>query len=127
MSFQYGHFGTGFDVMTPTAEAQRFGDLLERRGVDVTVIKLVQSGEDSYGQPVFTESPRSEKAFVKRDEGEEILPPGTVKTGLLKVFLSTWAAIGEEGYEVEVDGVRYYVTGLDRTRAYIEAEAERKA
>lgn len=127
MSFQHGHFGEGFDVMTPTAEALRFGDLLERRGVDVTVIKLVQSGEDSYGQPVYIESPRSEKAFVERDEGEEILPPGTVKKGLLKAFLATWAAIGEEGYEVEVDGVRYYVTSLDRTRAYIEAEAERKA
>ena len=113
--------------MTPTAEALRFGDLLERRGVDVTVVKLVQMGEDSYGQPVYTESPRSEKAFVERDEGERILPPGTVQAGLLKVFLSTWAAIGEEGYEVEVDGVRYYVVGLDRTRAYIEAEAERKA
>ncbi|MCW3978410.1 MAG: hypothetical protein NWF12_01555 [Candidatus Bathyarchaeota archaeon] len=127
MSFQYGHFGTGFDVMTPTAEALRFGDLLERRGVDVTVVKLVQKGEDSYGQPVYTESPRDEKAFVERDEGERILPPGSIKEGLLKVFLATWAAIGEEGYEVEVDGVRYYVVGLDRTRTYIEAEAERKA
>jgi hypothetical protein len=127
MSFQYGHFGEGFDVMTPTAEALRYGDLLDRRGVDITVIKLVETGEDSYGQPVYTESPRSEKAFVERDEGERIMPSGMVKTGLLKVFLATWAAIGEEGYEVEVEGVRYYVKSLDRTRAYIEAEAERKA
>ena len=127
MSFQYGHFGEGFDVMTPTEEDLRFSDLLDRRGVDVTVVKLVESGEDSYGQPVYSESHRDEKAFVERDEGERILPPGTVKTGLLKVFLASWAAIGEDGYEVEVDGVRYYVTALDRTRAYIEVKARRKA
>ena len=126
MSFQYGHFGEGFDVMTPTAEALGYGDLLERRGLDVTIIKLVESGEDSYGQPVYTESPRSEKAFVEKDEGERILPPGIVKTGILKVFLATWAAIGEEGYEVEVDGIRYHIMALDRTRAYIEAKARRK-
>ena len=127
MSFQYGQFGEGFDVLTPTEEALRFGDLLEIRGKDITVIKLVETGEDSYGQPVYSESPRDEKAFIERDEGERILPPGTVKKGLLKLFLAAWAAIGEDGYEVEVDGVRYHVTALDRTRAYIEAKARRKA
>jgi hypothetical protein len=127
MSFQYGQFGEGFDVMTPTAEALKFGDFLEIRGKGITVVKLVETGEDSYGQPVYSESERSEKAFVEMDEGEMILPPGTVKTGLLKLLLAAWAAIGEEGYEVEVDGVRYYVIGLDRTWAYIEAKARRKA
>ena len=127
MSFQYGQFGEGFDVMTPTAEALRFGDFLEIRGKDITVVKLVETGEDSYGQPVYSESPRDEKAFIERDEGERILPPGMVKKGLLKLFLAAWAAIGEDGYEVEVDGVRYHVTALDRTRAYIEAKARRKA
>ena len=127
MSFQYGQFGEGFDVLTPTEEALRFGDLLEIRGKDIIVIKLVETGEDSYGQPVYSESPRDEKAFIERDEGERILPPGTVKKGLLKLFLAAWAAIGEDGYEVEVDGVRYHVMALDRTRAYIEAKARRKA
>jgi len=127
MSFQYGHYGEGFDVMTPTVEALRFGDLVDRRGVGVTVIKLVETGEDSYGQPVYSESERAEKAFVERDGGERALPPGAVKEGLLRVFLKAWAAIGEDGYEVEVEGVRYHVTALDRARAYIEAEAVRKA
>jgi hypothetical protein len=127
MSFQYGHFGTGFDVMTPSEEALRFGDFVDRRGTGVTVIKLIESGEDSYGQPVYSESPRDEKAFVQRDEGERIMPPGTVKTGLVKVLLKAWAAIGEEGYEIEVDGIRYHVVALDRMRAYIGAEAVRKA
>jgi len=127
MSFQYGQFGEGFDVLTPTEEALRFGDLLEIRGKDITVVKLVETEEDSYGQPVYSESPRDEKAFIERDEGERILPPGTVKKGLLKLFLAAWAAIGEDGYEVEVDGVRYHVTALDRTRAYIEAKTRRKA
>jgi hypothetical protein len=127
MSFQYGHFGTGFDVMTPKEEALRFGDFVDRRGTGVTVIKLIESGEDSYGQPVYSESPRDEKVFVQRDEGERILPPGTVKDGLIKVFMKAWAAIGEEGYEIEVDGIRYHVVALDRMRAYIGAEAVRKA
>lgn len=127
MSFQYGQFGEGFDVLTPTEEALRFGDLLEIRGKNVTVIKLVETGEGSYGQPLYSESPREEKAFVEREEGERILPPGTIKEGLMKLFLKSWAAIGEDGYEVEVDGVRYHVAALDRTRAYIEAKARRKA
>ncbi len=127
MSFQYGHFGEGFDVMVPTSEALRFSDFVELRGADITVIKLIESGEDSYGQPVYSESPRDEKVFVQRDEGERILPPGTVKEGLIKVFLKTWAAIGEEGYEIEVDGIRYHVAALDRTLAYIKAKAVRKA
>ncbi len=126
MSFQYGHFGEGFDVMVPTSEALRFSDFVELRGADITVIKLIESGEDSYGQPVYSESPRDEKVFVQRDEGERILPPGTVKEGLIKVFLKTWAAIGEEGYEIEVDGIRYHVAALDRTLAYIKAKAVRK-
>lgn len=127
MSFQYGHFGEGFDVMTPTEEALRFGDLVELRGKLITVVKLIESGENSYGQPVYSESPRDEKAFVERDEGERILPPGTVKEGLIKVFLKTWAAVGEEGYDIKVDGIRYHVVALDRTRAYIGAEAVRRA
>ena len=127
MSFQYGQFGTGFDVMTPTEEALRFGDLVDRRGIGVTVVKLVETEEDAYGAPVYSESPREEKAFVERDENEKILPPGTVKTGLIKVFLKAWAAIGEDGYEVEVEGIRYHITVLDRTRAYIKAKAVRKA
>ena len=126
MSFQYGHFGTGFDVMAPTREALRFSDF-ELRGADITVIKLVEIGEDSYGQPVYSEFPREEKAFVQRDEGERILPPGTIKKGLIRLLLKAWAAIGEEGYEVEVDGIRYHVAALDRMRAYIGAEAMRKA
>jgi hypothetical protein len=127
MSFQHGQFGTGFDVMAPTAEALRFGDLLERRGVDVTVIKLVEEGEDPYGQPVYSESPRHERAFVERDGEERVLMPGSVKQDSLRLFLAAWAAIGEEGYEVEVEGVRYHVAFLERTRAFIKAEAERKA
>jgi hypothetical protein len=126
MSFQYGHFGEGFDVMVPTSEDLRFSDFVELRGADITVIKLVESGENSYGQPVYSESPRDEKAFVQRDEGERIIPPGTIKKGLIRLFLKAWAAIGEEGYEVEVDGIRYHVAALDRTRAYIGAEAVRK-
>jgi hypothetical protein len=127
MSFQHGQFGTGFDVMAPTAEALRFGDLLERRGADVTVIKLVEEGEDPYGQPVYSESPRHERAFVERDGEERVLMPGSVKQDSLRLFLAAWAAIGEEGYEVEVEGVRYHVAFLERTRAFIKAEAERKA
>ena len=127
MSFQFGHFGEGFDIMTPTEEALRFGDLVDMRGTGVTVVKLVETGEDSYGAPIYSESPREEKAFVERDEGERILPPGIVKTGLVRLFLKAWAAVGEEGYEAEIEGVRYHVTALDRTQAYIMAKAVRKA
>jgi hypothetical protein len=92
MSFQYGHFGEGFDVMTPTEEALRFGDLVDRRGTGVTVVKLIEIGEDSYGQPIYSESPREEKAFVERDGSEKILQTGTVKAESLRMFMKApWA------------------------------------
>jgi len=126
MSFRYGNFGTGFSRAMPPAVALRFEGFVKTRGRDVTVVKLTETGENAYGQPVYTESKHTEKAFVERDGRERDLPPGTVKLGSLRLFVKPWAAVGEDSYEVEVDGVRYHVTSLDKTDAYLEVEAERK-
>jgi len=127
MSFQYGHFGTGFNRAMPPPEALRFRDFVQTRGEPITVVRLTETGEDPYGQPAYSETSHTEKAFVERSGREEITQPGTVKLGSLRLFVKRWAAIGEDGHEVEVDGVRYHITALTRTTAYIKVEAERKA
>ena len=127
MSFRYGHFGTGFSRTMPPATALRFEELVKTRGRDVSIIRLTETGEDDYGQPIYKESSYTEKAFLERVGRERDLPPGTLKEGLIRLFMVPWAAIGEDGYEVAIDGVRYHITGLDEREAYLLVEAERKA
>ena len=127
MSFSYGQFATGFSVSTPPAEALRFSDLVGTRGEPVSIIKLTETGEDDYGQSVYSESSWTERAFVERRGLERDLMAGTVKLGSLRLFLPRWTAVKEDGYEVEVDGVRYHIDAVTRTRAYKLVEAERKA
>ena len=127
MSFKYGQFGTGFLRTMPPAAALRFRNLVNRRGRGVYIIELTETGQDAYGQPVYTESSHEEKAFLERKGRERDIPPGTIKENLLRLFMARWAAIQEDGYEVEMDGVRYHINSLDETDAYLEVEAERKA
>jgi hypothetical protein len=126
LSFRFGQFGTGFLKTRPPATTLRFRDLVKRRGRDVSIIELTETGSDAYGQPVYSESSLTEKAILERTGRERDLPPGTVKENLIELFMVPWAAIGEEGYEVEVDGVRYHVTTLDDRETYLMVEAERK-
>ena len=127
MSFKYGQFGTGFLRTTPPAAALRFNNLVKRRGRRVQIIELTETGQNAYGQPIHSESSHEEKAFLERKGWERDLPPGTIKENLIRLFMARWAAIGEDGYDVEVDGVRYHITSLDETDAYLMVEAERKA
>ena len=125
MSFQYGQFGTGFLSKT-TAEALRFADLVDVRGEDVNIIQLTETGENEYGQPVYSEKSHMEKAFVEGQGREITLRPGMVKLGSIRLFMILWTSIQEDGYEVEVDGLRYHITSLVKTRACLQVQAERK-
>ena len=125
-SFKYGQFGMGFLRTLPPAAALRFTDLVNRRGRGVYIIKLTETGQNAYGQPIYSEFSHEEKAFLERKGRERDIPPGTIKETLIRLFMKRWAAIQEDGYEVEVDGVRYHINSLDETDAYLMAEAERK-
>ena len=127
MSFIYGQFGAGFLRTRPPAQALRFNEFLETRGRDVTIIQLTEAGTDAYGQPVYSESDYTEKAFLSIKGRERDLTPGAIQTGQIRLFVVPWAAVGEEGFEVEADGVRYRVTRVTETGAYLEVEGERKA
>lgn len=127
MSFRYGQFGTGFLRTMPPATALRFRNLVNRRGRGVYVIELTETGQNAYGQPIYSESSHEEKVFLERKGRERDLPMGTIKESLICLFMKRWAAIQEDGYEVEVDGVRYHINSLDETDAYLMVEVERKA
>ena len=127
MSFKYGQFGTGFAIAYPSPAAMRFEEAVETRGRDLTIVELTETGEDSYGQPIYTESSSDAKAFVDARASERILSTGEVKEAKVRAYLVPWAPVGEEGYEVELDGVRYHIAGVTETDANLILELERKA
>jgi hypothetical protein len=122
----YGQFGEGFARASPAPEALRLAELCARRGEEITVVYLRQSGTSAYGGPVYSEERHAVRAMVERGAGEETTMAGDVKTGRIRLYAAPWAAVGEEGYDVEVDGLRYRVSSLVRTRAYLRAEGERR-
>lgn len=125
MSFRYGQFGEGFARASPAPEALRLAELCARRGEEVTVVRLRLTGEGAYGEPVYSEERHAVRAMVERAAGEETMMAGDVKTGRIRLYAAPWAAVGEEGHDVEVDGLRYHVSSLVRTRAYLRVEGER--
>ena len=125
MSFQYGQFGAGFDMMMPEPQALRFEELLELHDEDVTVVQQTIDGHDGYGQPIISETSYTEKAVIKTDLGESLLPPGEVKRATVEALLTQWAPVGETLYELEIRGHRYHVVGVDKTSAYMLVKAER--
>ncbi len=76
MSFQYGQYEEGFNVLRPSPDALRFSELVDLRGRDVTIIHQQQVGCDGYGTPEFVESEYRVKALVELEGGEMVLPSG---------------------------------------------------
>ena len=125
MSYQYGQFGTGFDLMMPEPQSLRFEELLMLHGEEVTVVQQTVTSHDGYGQPVVSETSYTEKAVVKTDLGESLLPPGEVKRATVEALFAQWAPIGEALYELEIRGHRYHVVGVEKAAAYLLVRAER--
>ena len=125
MSYMYKQYGTGFDVQMPSPETQRFEEFVGLRGVDVVIVHQALTGRDSYGQPVYSETSLTVKAMVRLRPGELRLPPGEVRRADLEALLPVWAPVDEALYEVEVDGVRYHVTGIEASIAYRKVIGER--
>lgn len=125
MSFMYRQYGEGFDVQMPRPEALRFEELAQLRGVNVVLVQQTVTGQNDYGHPVYSESSLTVKAMVKVRPGELRLPPGEVKRADLEALLPVWAPVDEALYEVEVDGIRYHVTGVEATTAYRKVIGER--
>jgi hypothetical protein len=125
MSFQYGQFSTGFDLVRPEPQALRFEELLELHGEDVTVVQQTIDSHDGYGQPVISETSYTVKAVIKTLLGEILLPPGEVKRATVEALFTQWAPVGEALYELEIRDHRYHVTGVEKTSAYLLVKAER--
>ena len=125
MSYQYGQFGAGFDLMMPEPQALRFEELLQLHGEEVTVVQQTVTSHDAYGQPVVSEVSYTEKAVVKTSLGESLLPPGEVKRATVEALFTQWAPIGEALYELEIRGHRYHVVGVEKASAYLVVKGER--
>ena len=125
MSFQYGQFSTGFDVLQPSPQALRFNELVSLQGDDVIIVHQSVTGHDDYGQPEYTESETTEKAIIKVRQKEIYLPPGEIQHNVAKVLFKQWASVAEDNYELEINGVRYHVIMVHRTSACLEVEVRR--
>jgi len=124
--YVYGHFGPGFSLTRPEWVALSFASLVQRRGEEVTVVRRIMAGRDAYGNPTYTESRLTERAFVEEEAGQQTKPVGELATGSLVLFLPRWSAL-EAGWEIELGGARFRVAAVERTRAYLRATAERRA
>lgn len=125
MSFQYGQFSTGFDVLRPSPQALRFNELVSLQGDDVIIVHQSVIGHDDYGQPEYAESETTEKAIIKVRRKEIYLPPGEIQHNIAKVLFKQWASIAEDNYEIEIRGARYHVLMVHRTSACLEVEVRR--
>jgi len=123
--FAYGHFGSGFSLKRPEWIALSFGSITRRRGEEITVKARIKSGRDAYGNPTYTESTYTQRAFIEEDAGQQTKPVGELATGTLSLFLPRWVAL-EAGWEVEVGGALFRVSSVERTRACVKAKAERR-
>jgi len=127
MSYRYGQYGEGFDIVHPPPAAMRFSEAVETRGRTLTIIELTETGEDSYGQPLYAEVSYQGRAFLDMRASERTLPTGDVKEGRVRAYLAPWAPVAEEGFEVEIEGIRYHIAGVTETGVNLVLELERKA
>ena len=125
MSFQYGQFSAGFDVLQPSPQALRFNELVSLQGDDVILVHQTLTGHDDYGKPEYIESETTEKAIIKVRRKEIYLPPGEIQHNVAKVLFKQWASVAEENYELEINGARYHVLMVHRTSACLEVEVRR--
>ncbi len=123
--YVYGHFGPGFSLTRPEWVALSFSSLAQRRGEEITVVKRIMAGRNAYGNPTYTESSYTQRAFVEEESGQQTKPAGDLATGSLALFLPRWSAL-EAGWEIELGGARFRVAAVERTRAYLKATAERR-
>ena len=125
MSYTYQQYGTGFNLIQPTPEAQNFNELLQLRGTPVTIIHRTQTGKTPYGNPTYNETSHTTKCLRKTTIQERNHPAGNLPTTRDTILLAHWEAINQN-CEVELDGNRYHIKGITQTQALTRAEVERK-
>ena len=124
MSFSSG-FGDGFDSTTSSLE-QRFNDSVERRGEDIMIVKLTQTGVDAYNNPIYSETTSIVKAFVSLRGFEKEVAPGVIKLAHAKFLVERGTEVEETGDEIEHLGARYKIIAIDYRRSHLAITSERK-
>lgn len=125
MSYQYAQYGEGYEVVRPSPEALSFAELVELKGVDITIIERNQTAYDDYNQPVYTETRYTDRAFIEVEPREEIRQPGAHKETQITGYLQLWSPIGPRGFDLESSGDRYRITSYEATSIFIKVEAVR--
>lgn len=126
MSYQYGQFGTGFSLKMPDPRALRFNEAVQLRGEKVVLVHQALTGEDAYGNPVYSESTSTEKAIVSNQHGERLVPPGEIDETKARILLRQWAPVTKGFTEIEIGGKRFHVRGCSKMLACLEVMAWRK-
>ena len=125
MSYTYAQYGTGFNLIQPTPEAQNFNELLQLRGTPATIIHRTQTGTNPYGNPTYTETTHQTRCLRKTTIFERNHPAGNLPTIKDTLLLTAWEAITPD-CELELDGDRYHIKGITQTPALTHTEVIRK-
>ena len=126
MAFRTRQYGFGFNLERPDWSALRFEALARRRGREITVIIKTRTGRDAYGNPVESEAEYNTRGFVEIEAKQAQRQLGSSQVDDLLIFLPMWAA-AEPGWGLEIEGLLYRITSVERNQTLTKLSAERRA
>ncbi len=125
MSFQYAHYGLGFDVSKPNWSALRFEAIAKRRGREIIINIKTPLGRDDYGNRLYNEKNFPTRGFVELEEKQVSRQTGDAQEGDVVVFIPVRAA-AEPGWEFSIQGIHYIVKSVEETPTFTKVKAGRK-
>lgn len=96
------------------------------RGLGINVIQLTYAGLDPYENPVYSETVKTVKGFVRLIGQEKTTPAGTVEHGKAVFLISLATVVLKNGYEISYGGERWKILAVNPKRSHLEILAERK-
>jgi len=126
LSYNPCHFGEGFELANPSATMWRFKSLLDRQGLDATLIKRTVSTYDNYGQPeTWTESEEDIKLF-EHNKGFNVPTEAGDLMDTTTRFLTSICYIVSLDDLLLLNGVYYDIQAVLDRRAYLELWCKRR-
>ena len=124
MSFEFGHYGLGYDYDLPEPPALRFDEMVRLHGKDIRIIWQAVTGYDAYGSPIKTETGYTERGIAKSSPSEAKYPAGHTQRNRVEVLMKRWAPVDQNTCGLKIDGSYYHITGVEYTPAYVSVTAE---
>jgi len=104
----------------------QFDKRAQAKGLNINIIQLTYAGLDPYENPVYSETVKTVKAFVKLVGQEKANPAGIVEHGKALFIVSLTTVVLKDDYEISYGGERWRILAVNPKRSHLEILAERK-